>query len=167
MKKFLAIILLLTVFGTSKSFAGSTTATANVNLSINASFSVNNIRTAIIMGNVVTPGAVTVDPQTAGNNAAAFSLTGPISTPITISWPATVTITNGTDNLTVTPSVTGNTANNQVASTVLTNPSAGVVTSATVSNPCYYFWVGAGTTVPSPLPSSGAYSGSVTVTITY
>ncbi|MGC8653854.1 MAG: DUF4402 domain-containing protein [Candidatus Kryptoniota bacterium] len=159
----LAMAMPLFVYNTS--FAGgTTTANASINLTVNASVTVTTIRSAINLGTGFPGDTKTVDPITGGNNAAAFSITGPNNWSITPTWSASVNITNGTDNIAFAPSVSGNTVNTQTSSTLLTSGTA--FTTAATGSPVYYLWVGGSLTIPNTA-SSGAYAGNVVITLTY
>ncbi len=167
MKKLIAIVALVTGLATGNAFAaGTVTATATVDLTILSAFSVNIVTSTISLGTIY-QGTTTasVDPINGGASAAAFSLDGPNSTPVTFSWPSSITLSNGTDNGTFAANVTGNIANTQTSSTSLTNGGPAVNTAGSGTT-VYYFWVGGTATVPAAA-SAGAYTGSVTVTVTY
>ncbi len=167
MKRFLGVAAIVATMVASPAFAGNTTtATASVNLTINSAVTVNTVRAAINLGSIYQgTTSAAVDPATGGANAAAFSLAGPNSLPVTFSWPSSINITNGTTTATFAAGVAGNTANTQTGATSLTSGGPAVTTAASGS-PVYYFWAGGTATIPSNA-TAGAYSGSVTITITY
>jgi len=161
----LLLAILATLMIQNASFAGgTTTANASINLTVNSAVTVNTIRSAINLGTGFPGDTKSVDPISGGTNTAAFSISGPNSWTITPTWSSSVTLTNGTDNVTFTPSVSGNTANTQGSSTLLTSGTS--FTTAASGNPVYYLWVGGSVTIPSNV-SSGAYTGNIIITLTY
>ena len=139
---------------------GSITATAQVQTPITVTGTQN-----LSFGNVF-PGAAKAVAYTDAANAGKFSVAGQASTPVTYSFTLPANLTSAGNNLPI-GSWLGyeNTANSTSGGAAIT-PS-GTPTSSTLSaGGALFFFLGATVTPPTNLPA-GAYSGTVTLTVSY
>ena len=163
MKRFLAVALLFTAFMTSKSFAQSGSASATVDLTVNAQVTVTNVRPLNFPAHVQDSTTAAVNPNSGGTEAAYFILQTSANHSCSITYTSTaMTFSTGTINWT--PSVVGASASSSQTSAPSVTSGGSITTNSTGY---YYFWVG-GTTDPitNTLPA-GAYQGSFDLTVTY
>jgi hypothetical protein len=122
-------------------------------------------------GNVsaTTAGTVYLDPTEQANtycgataDAGEFTISGEASTGMTVTWPGSVVLSNGTDNLTYTLEVNGLDNDNQTGSSEITSP-ASITSSATGF---YYLWVGGDVGQLATQPA-GSYTNTATFTVEY
>jgi hypothetical protein len=142
----LAVMLVVLVAGNVQAQVLSTdiTATATVLSALTLTKGVN-----VDFGNVsaTTPGIVYLNPNGTsayvGTTAAVgtFTIAGASSQSIRLSWPANVTLTDGTNNLNYVLEVNGYTANTQASSILLTLV-GGYKSVSTSASGGYYLWVG-------------------------
>jgi Domain of unknown function (DUF4402) len=107
-----------------------------------------------------------ISPQTSGS-AVTITASGNGGQGVTITYPATVTLSSGTSNVTFVPNLSGYPSNSQSSST--SKPSGTSVNlSGTTGNPgSYYFWLGGSlNAIPMGNPP-GNYSGTFTLSATY
>ena len=130
---------------------------------------------AVAFGNVTASRTAVLDPQGVANQfvgstagAGAITIHGANNTPVIVTYPATMTLTDGTpaEDLTLTLSVTGDKlAANQASSAALASGAAVTTALATDANPGdFYLWVG------GSLPTStvaNTFSGSATFSVEY
>ncbi|MCL4403882.1 hypothetical protein M1432_00840 [Patescibacteria group bacterium] len=137
--------------------------TMDVNLTVAPSMQLNVTRMLDFGSQVQGTTSITVDPVTGGASAGAATLTSaPASQVVTVAWSST-SITNGSTNIAWTPSVAGNTVNTQTGATILTT--GNTVTASSGGD--YYLWAG-GTiaSIPAATPT-GAYTGTLILTVSY
>lgn len=156
MKKLLAIVVVVTAFAASESFAQ---ATANVTLLVNTALSIAATQSTLNMGSVAA--GVTDSVAYTDGGAAFFTVSGTAGTNFTLGWTST-TLNNGTWHLTPRFYIFGNGTNVTTGATQVTNPSSQLTSSGTGN---YYFWAGAAVDVPSNA-AGGTYNGTVTLTLT-
>jgi hypothetical protein len=98
-----------------------------------------------------------------GTNVARFELAG-ADNQVTVSYDATVTLTNGTqaDDMTMTPKVVGATVNTAQA----TATAVGIGSQVTLASAAYFLWVGG--TIPALTgQATGTYSGTFSIDVEY
>lgn len=137
--------------------------TVDVNLTVTAAMALNVTQSLDFGSTFQGASNVTINPITGGSNAGFATLTSaPGSQSLTVSWTNT-SLTNGSTTISWTPSVAGSATNTQTGATDLTND--GSVTAS--SSGSYYIWVGG--TIPSvpSAASTGAYTGTLTLTVAY
>jgi hypothetical protein len=134
-------------------------ATATVQQPINVVGAVN-----LAFGNVFPGVAKTMGVAVAG--AGRFDVTGQASSPVLITFVLPTNLTSGANNLPI-GTWTGhrNTVNNPTTGTNFT-PSAGTTNATFSASGQLFVFVGA-TVTPASNQAAGAYSGSVTMTVTY
>jgi hypothetical protein len=134
-------------------------ATATVQQPINVVGAVN-----LAFGNVFPGVAKTIAVAVAG--AGRFDVTGQASSPVLITFALPTNLTSGANNLPI-GTWTGhrNTVNNPTTGTNFT-PSAGTTNATFSAGGLLFVFVGA-TVTPATNQAAGAYSGSVTMTVTY
>lgn len=108
------------------------------------------------------PGAGTVSVAATSPNAGKFTASGSASTAITVTYPTTITISNGAATLSLTTTIRGAQDDNQAGSTVVGSGEV-VILSGTGR---HYFWLG-GTTTIGAGASTGTYTGSLTLSLQY
>lgn len=162
-------------------FAGMSRAQGTVN-SGNITVSVNLIQSLTItptgaqtlsMGDVaIGAPSPNVDPtgqNTTGTSASPlqFTIGGEPSHALTVTYPTSVALSNGTDNLTFVPSVSGTSqASSQASSTVFSGGSSSGQTLS--ASGAYYVYVGGTLSVGTiPSQSAGTYSGTFTISVNY
>ncbi len=164
MKKYLSIAFLLVAFWENSSFAQvSGSASAAVNLTVNAQVTVTTVRDLNFPSHVQDSTAAVVNPNNDGTEAAYFTLQTSANHSCTISYTSTP-MTFATGSISWSPSVVGATSSSSQTSATAISSGSSVTTNATGY---YYFWVG-GTTAPitNTLPA-GAYQGTFDLTVTY
>lgn len=157
----LPLALAATAVLPSAAFAqSSASASANVILDVYSALAL--VKNQDLDMGVVNPGAglVSVDPASSAN-AGKFTASGQPSVPITVTFPSSVTLGNGTDNLTLTPSVSALDSDTQGASSTITSGT----TATLAASGAHYFWLGGDVNVGAV--STGTYTGSFTLTIAY
>ncbi len=164
MKRYISIALVLTAFWATNSFAQvSGTATATVNLTVNAQVTVTTVRDLNFPSHVQDSTAAAVNPNSDGTEAAYLILQTSANHSCSVSYTNTpMTFTTG--SISWTPSLVGATTSTNQTSATSVSSGSNVTTSGTGY---YYFWVG-GTTAPitNTLPA-GAYQGTFDLTVTY
>ncbi len=166
MKKILVSVALIAVFTASELLASpadtSLTAGAQVSLTVQATHLLQKTRDLTFPAVYVGVTSETVDPVTGGSNPATFQLQGPLSESITITFPASISLTlttGGSATITVAPIVAGNVVNNQSSAAPITSGNTYTTASAyDANNQTYYLWSG-GTATLSPTQVAGPYSG--------
>src|SRR5690606_23828974 len=111
---------------------------------------------------IYAPGAGTVTVSPTSPNAGKFTATGTPTTGVSVTYPATITLTSGTRTLSLTPALRGAAADNQAGSSVVSSGST-VTLSASGR---YYFWLG-GSTAIGAAAGTGTYTGTFTLTVQY
>jgi len=158
-------IALALVAGMAGGAAAQTTASASANVLVNvyAALSLTATDNQVDFG-TVNPGAgaLAVSPIASGADAAAFTATGQPSTPITITFPASVNLSNGATNIAFTPSMSAGATSTQGSSAPIASGDA-LTLNASGNG---YLWMGGSLTVAAA-QATGQYTGSVTVSIAY
>ena len=163
MKKHLSIAFLLVAFWGTNTYAQvSGSASATVNLTVNAQVTVTAVRDLNFPSHVQDSTAAVVNPNSDGTEAAYFTLQTSANHSCSISYTNTpMTFTTG--SISWTPSVVGAASSSSQASATTVTSGSSVTTNG---NGYYYFWLG-GTTAPitNTLPA-GAYQGTFDLTVT-
>jgi hypothetical protein len=141
---------------------------ANVNASANVMSALSISATAMDFGNVPASRTAVLDPKNAANQyvgstaaVGTVTITGANASHVLVTWPSSITLTDGTNNLSLTLSVSGDASNaNQATSSALTS-TADVVTSGSGN---YSMWVGG--SLPTGA-NSGLFAGSATFAVEY
>ena len=156
----LALVLVGVATARAQGVNGSITATAQVQTPITVTGTQN-----LSCGNVF-PGVAKAVAYTDATNAGKFSVAGQASTPVTYSFTLPANLTSAGNNLPI-GSWLGyeNTANSTSGGSAIT-PSATPTTSTLSAGGALFFFLGATVTPPANLPA-GAYSGTVTLTVSY
>ncbi|HYL22604.1 MAG TPA: DUF4402 domain-containing protein [Gemmatimonadales bacterium] len=157
-----ALVLVLAGVATAQAQGvnGSITATAQVQAPITVTGTQN-----LSFGNVF-PGVAKAVAYTDATNAGTFSVGGQASTPVTYSFTLPANLTSAGNNLPI-GSWLGyaNTTNSTSGGSAIT-PSATPATATLSGSGGLFFFLGATVTPPANLPA-GAYSGTVTLTVSY
>ena len=161
MKHALSILLILMLFGAVKA----QTKTAGQNIDVQAkltrglTMNIIGSNATLDFGTLTLPisSAPTIDP--AGQGDVQLQIVGDNNAPVTLTFPSSVTLTNGAANLTFTPNIEGNPSKSG-------NP--GAVTNKIDLGPdgFYYLWVGGA--LPASIPTTqatGQYSGQFEITV--
>jgi hypothetical protein len=167
---FALVVMLVVLFASN--IQAQTLANANLPTSASVITALSITKTAnLAFGNVGQGVTAVIDPKGSGHSyvgstatVGAFTVLGEPSTPVIISWPATLDMTTGGHTITVTFRVNGDTDPAKQATSAKTNFTSGTActTDATTGN--YYLWVG------GSLPTggnSGSYSSSANFTVEY
>jgi hypothetical protein len=156
----LALVLAGVVTAQAQGVNGSITATAQVQTPITVTGTQN-----LSFGNVF-PGVAKAVAYTDATNAGKFSVAGQGSTPVTYSFTLPANLTSAGNNLPI-GSWLGyeNTVNSTSGGSAIT-PSGTPATSTLSAGGALFLFLGATVTPPANLPA-GAYSGTVTLTVSY
>lgn len=167
-----AMVLGFAGMSLAQSSANSGNITVSVNLIQSLTISPTGAQTLSMGDAAIGAPSPSVDPtgqNTTGTTATPleFTISGEASHTLTVNYPTTVTLSNGTDNLTFVPSVSGtNQAGAQATSTVFTGGSSSGETLSTSG--AYYVYVGGTLSVATiPNQSTGSYSGTFTISVNY
>ena len=123
-------------------------------------------------GNISATSTPILDPKTPANNtdlgttnnAGTYTLAGEASATVSVTYDASVTLSNGaTGSLTFTPDMYGHTANDASASSSVASASTITLGSG---DPAYYFWLGGDLGTLSS-QETGTYTGNFTLTLEY
>jgi hypothetical protein len=167
MKKLLVVALLLTTVFVVSVAQNTATANAAITLTVNAAITATNTA-PLALGNVVagTSGGKTIASTATG--AAAFTVVGTPSTATSCTFLYPTNLISGSNVLTFNQQIpvynTTNVAGSQAAATAFSAASggSGILTSGTGQ---LYLWVGGGVS-PLVTQPAGAYTGTITVTVT-
>jgi hypothetical protein len=169
-----SILTLALVMGLGIMAHAQNTLTARASATILADLTINldPTQSEIAFGNLsaTTPAPVVLDANGTtnantgtGTNVARFDLAG-ADNQVTVSYDATVTLTNGApaNDMTMTPEVVGATVNTAQA----TATAVGIGSQVTLASAAYFLWVG-GTIPKLAGQATGTYSGTFNIDVEY
>jgi hypothetical protein len=140
-----------------------TSASANVTATVNQPLAVT--ATNPLAFGVLMPGASKTVAVTDAS-AAAFSISGSASAPISLTFTLPSTITSGANALTINSWTARRNINNSAASGTDFTPSASATTTSLSGSGTLYVFVGA-TAAPAANQAAGSYAGTLTLTVVY
>lgn len=155
----LGATVLMLFLATGLAAQSSANASAAVSLRVFSDLTLTK-NTDLDMG-ITNPGINQVVAATAGS-AGKFTMGGQGSAGVTVTYPASITLTSGANTLSFAPDVNGLDTDTQGSSSSVSSGSS-VTTSA---GGAYYFWLGGTATVPGA-QATGTYTGSLTLSVAY
>ncbi len=140
-----------------------TSASANVTATVNQPLAVSATN-ALAFGTLVPGSSKTVAVTDA--SAAAFSISGSASAPVSLTFTLPSTIASGGNTLAINSWTARHNTSNSAASGVDFTPSASASTMSLSGSGALYVFVGA-TAAPSANQAAGSYAGTLTLTVVY